>query len=264
MPLADHLWSGFRARTVGWWYGYLGAMLTGSPIVCLNYGYAFATSSGQPVLSAEQEDMRPYLQLYHRVASLAEPQGKDLLEISCGYGGGAAYVQSAFRPRATTGLDASRSAIQRAVRRFRSPELDFLVGQADALGFPSGVFDVVLNIEASHCYPDMRRFLNEVLRVLRPGGQLILADYRPASEIGRLEALLGTADFVLEDSTDITSNVVRSLEETHDQRTEWIAHYGPGWLRPLMGQLAGVRGSIAYRSFVSGRLRYNVFRARRR
>jgi ubiquinone/menaquinone biosynthesis C-methylase UbiE len=261
MTLADHVWGIFRARTVRWWYGYLGQMLAGTPIVCLNYGYALEPNTPSLSLSEDQESMRPYLQLYHRVAQQAKIRGKDLIEISCGYGGGAAYLQATFEPRTTTGLDASSSAIQRASSRFGGRGLAFLVGHADALAVPSQGFDILMSVEASHCYPDMARFLSEAYRVLRPGGSLVLADYRPEPEMARLGAEVLAAGFVLNEWTDITDNVIRSIEENHEQRTAWITRYGPSWLRPVMGQLAGVRGSIIHRSFVSGRMRYSMFRA---
>jgi len=127
------------------------------------------------------------------------------------------------------------------------------------VGLASAAFDAVISIEASHCYPSMPRFLDEVHRLLRPGGQFVLADYRPASTISELERQFPQSGLALVEVADITANVLRSLDETHEQRSQWIASYGPIWLRPFMGQLAGVRGSIAHRGFRSGRLVYQRF-----
>jgi ubiquinone/menaquinone biosynthesis C-methylase UbiE len=44
--------------------------------------------------------------------------------------------------------------------------------------FPDASFDAVINVESSHCYPSMGRFLSEVHRVLRPRGSLLFADLR--------------------------------------------------------------------------------------
>jgi ubiquinone/menaquinone biosynthesis C-methylase UbiE len=54
--------------------------------------------------------------------------------------------------------------------------MDFVHGDAQSLPFADESFDVVINIEASHGYPDFPRFLAEVARVLRPGGRFLYAD----------------------------------------------------------------------------------------
>jgi ubiquinone/menaquinone biosynthesis C-methylase UbiE len=57
--------------------------------------------------------------------------------------------------------------------------LDFVRGDAQNLHFPDQSFDAVINVEASHIYPNLERFLGEVARVLRPGGHFLYADFRP-------------------------------------------------------------------------------------
>ena len=51
-------------------------------------------------------------------------------------------------------------------------------GNAESLPFADESFDAVINVEASHGYPDFPRFLAEVARVLRPGGHFLYADFR--------------------------------------------------------------------------------------
>ncbi len=200
--------------------------------------------------------MRHYLQLYAYVAEALELAGRDCLEISCGYGGGAAFVHSRWHPRLYVGLDLTEIPLRAARRRFSSNGLSFVTGKADCLGFAPESFDNLISIEASHCFPSMPRFFDEVCRVLRPGGKFALADYRPVSAMLSLNQEIEQSGLTLIDSADITANVVQSLDETHEQRSQWITDYGPFWLRPFMGQLAGVRGSIAYRGFRAGRLTY--------
>jgi ubiquinone/menaquinone biosynthesis C-methylase UbiE len=245
-----------RANVLGRWYGYLATLLLTSPIICLNYGYVPAVPMDTPGLSASQEPMRHYLQLYAYVVQALDAEGKDLLEISCGYGGGAAFVNNRRRPRSYIGLDLTEAPLRKARNRFPSANLAFMAGSAESLGLAPQSFDAVISIEASHCYPSMPEFLNEVYRVLRPGGHLVLADYRPVSAMDHLKREIASSGLCLIDERDITSNVLRSLDETHEQRSQWIAHYGPFWLRPIMGQLAGVRGSIVYRGFLTRRLVY--------
>jgi ubiquinone/menaquinone biosynthesis C-methylase UbiE len=242
---------------LGRWYGYLATMLVASPIVCLNYGYVpLRDGELELELQASQEPMRHYLQLYAHVAEALDWAGRDALEISCGYGGGAAFVHGRMRPRSYVAIDLTEAPLRAARQRFGASRLSFLTAKADSLGLASEAFDIVISVEASHCYPNMSRFVAEVTRVLRPGGKLVLADYRPVAVMSELKSALARSGLTLRGMADITANVLQSLDETDEQRRQWIARYGPIWLRPFMGQLAGVKGSIVYRGFHSGRLTY--------
>lgn len=248
---------GVRSTLLGRWYGYLASMLVSSPIVCLNYGYvSLADGDGAPALMESQEPMRHYLQLYAYVAAVLEWTGKNALEVSCGYGGGAAFIQSHMGPQSYVGIDLTEVPLRIARQRFGASRLSFVTARADVLGLASETFDIVISVEASHCFPSMPRFLDEVSRVLRPGGKLVLADYRPVQAMSALRSQINRSGLDLLESSDITANVLQSLNETDGQRRQWISDYGPFWLRPFMGQLAGVRGSIVYRGFHSGRLTY--------
>ena len=59
-------------------------------------------------------------------------------------------------------------------------------GDAQNLPFPDESFDAVINVEASHIYPNFERFLGEVARVLRPGGHFLYADFRNRDGLPRL------------------------------------------------------------------------------
>jgi ubiquinone/menaquinone biosynthesis C-methylase UbiE len=82
------------------------------------------------------------------------------------------------------GIDAAPEMIGYATRKARHlPNCRFEPGTADALAFADGTFDVVVSSLVMHHLPeDLRlRAVQEMLRVLRPGGRLLLADF----QIGR-------------------------------------------------------------------------------
>jgi hypothetical protein len=57
-------------------------------------------------LAASDERNRFGIQLYHRTATQADLSGKQVLEVSCGHGGGAcSYFVRTLRPASYTGLD---------------------------------------------------------------------------------------------------------------------------------------------------------------
>lgn len=55
--------------------------------------------------------------------------------------------------------------------------------------FSENTIDIILNVESSHLYNDINRFLKEVMRVLKPGGYLCWADLRENKKV-RKERLI--------------------------------------------------------------------------
>ncbi|BAJ32807.1 MULTISPECIES: class I SAM-dependent methyltransferase [Kitasatospora] len=99
--------------------------------------------------------------------------GRDVLEVGCGIGGGLDFLSRIVPGARMTGLDLSPVAITRANATLaRGDSLRFVHGDAEELPFEDASVDVLVNIESSHTYPDLGRFLREVERVLRPGGHL--------------------------------------------------------------------------------------------
>ena len=143
----------------------------------LNYAFETAPPLGL-ALSPTDEPNRACIQLYHHVATPVDLRGRKVLEVSCGHGGGASYLARTLQPAHYTALDLNRTGIAFCRKRHPLAELDFLEGDARHLMFADHTFDAVLNVEASHCYPDFPGFLAEVSRVLRPGGHFLYADFR--------------------------------------------------------------------------------------
>jgi ubiquinone/menaquinone biosynthesis C-methylase UbiE len=104
-----------------------------------------------------------------------------VLEISHGRGGGAALLSDCYCPRLMVGVDLSRQQTDYATKRYgRDGEcpIGFSEGDATSLPFGDNHFDVVLNVQASHAYPSYRTFIQEVKRVLKPGGAFLSSDFR--------------------------------------------------------------------------------------
>jgi ubiquinone/menaquinone biosynthesis C-methylase UbiE len=100
----------------------------------------------------------------------------DVLEVSIGTGLNLPYYPEEAR---LTGLDWSPEML--AVARQRADDLgravELKTGDAQALGFPDGTFDTVVCSFSLCAIPDDRRAVGEMVRVLRPGGLLLLADH---------------------------------------------------------------------------------------
>ena len=160
-----------------YFYRYVTRRLGADDVLFLNYGYEEDPPMALP-LAASDEPNRFSIQLYHRTATQVDLNGKRVLEVSCGHGGGASYLMRTLRPASYTGLDLNPAGIDFCRKRHNLPGLDFVHGDAENLPFPDQSFDAVINVEASHLYPRFPRFLAEVARVLRPGGHFLYADVR--------------------------------------------------------------------------------------
>ena len=103
--------------------------------------------------------------------------GTTVLDVGCGIGGSSRILARDYGCE-VTGVTISPSQIKRA-RELTPPGLPvrFLVDDAMALSFPDASFDVVWSVEAGPHMPDKAVFARELMRVLKPGGLLVLADW---------------------------------------------------------------------------------------
>lgn len=240
-----------RRAIFKFWYGRIAAdHRDQDSIVFMNYGFS-PTRAGEELAPAERADQL-CANLYRRVAGAAGSlKGKRVLEVGAGRGGGASLVARALAPAKLVACDYSPSAVALAQRRHAAVRnLEFVEGDAEALPFADASFDAVLNVESSHCYGSIERFVAEVARVLKPGGAFCMCDFRTVADMRALEALLRAQPALeLVEAVDITANVVAALEEDDDRKRLQIAALTGPFLRGLMGEFAGLRGGIVYEGF---------------
>jgi ubiquinone/menaquinone biosynthesis C-methylase UbiE len=114
------------------------------------------------------------------ISLLLPLKNKDVLEIGCGNGVQTLYINSIHNPLKITGIDLSCANINIANSEKDancSENVHFLVDDAQNLKhISSDSVDVLINIESAFHYPDKSAFLKEVHRVLKPGGEFLIAD----------------------------------------------------------------------------------------
>lgn len=141
---------------------------------------------GQSRESYEQQartryELEPFIPIF---AEFARWNDKRVLEI--GVGLGADHQMFAQSGAVLHGLDLTPRAIEHTRRRFQALNLrsDLQVGDAEALPFADGVFDLVYSWGVLHHSPNTRQAINEVFRVLRPGGEARIMIYYKFSLVG--------------------------------------------------------------------------------
>lgn len=116
------------------------------------------------------------LETWHANAlALAQPSPtQDVVEVGCGVGDFA--ISLAPRTRTMTAVDFSREAISQATHKgqVQHSRARFLVGSAEALPLPDQSCDLLYSCECLEHVPNPRLALQEMFRVLRPGGRLVL------------------------------------------------------------------------------------------
>jgi SAM-dependent methyltransferase len=253
-----------RGKRLLWraWYQFLAVRYPNPRWTFMNYGYRApeAVDARPPlVLEIADEDNRSCIQLYDLVARAAPVAGRDLLEVGCGRGGGADYLARKLDPRRVVAVDLSPRAVALCRRRFAHPRLSFQVGDAERLPFANASFDVVLNVESSHCYGHFDAFLSEVRRVLRPDGHFLYADFRPRAELDGWRAELVAAGFTLRAERDLRPGVVAALDADEGEKRDLIAHLIDRPLAGIFGEFAALRGSELNAALRRGDFGYRAF-----
>lgn len=105
------------------------------------------------------------------------PAGTTVLDVGCGIGGSARILARDYG-FAVTGVTISPQQVQRATELTPAGvTAQFQVDDAMNLSFPDASFDVVWSVEAGPHMPDKAIFAKELMRVLKPGGLLVVADW---------------------------------------------------------------------------------------
>ena len=230
----------------------------------MNYGYEPVDPADRPLLAEGDEANRYFIQLYHYLATAVDVTGLDLLEVGSGRGGGAAYIKRYLAPKTLTGVDFSPRASAFCRAQHQVNGLTFITGDAEALPFADQTFDAVINLESSHCYGSMPKFVAQVTRVLRPGGYFLFADFRDHQASTQLASQLTHAGLEVVRMVDITERVLAALDTYNDAKLALIDQQIHWWMRKLFQNFAAVKGSPIYESFRAGQMVYHHYLLRKR
>ena len=100
-------------------------------------------------------------------------KGKKVLDVASGTGYGSQLI--AKYAKEVDGLDYSADAVAYSQKHFPADNLTYAQGDAQAMPYKDGQFDVVVSLETIEHLPHPDKFVNEVKRVMKPGGVFIVS-----------------------------------------------------------------------------------------
>lgn len=129
---------------------------------------------------AQIETMRELLRIgeLDGPEALSDVEKPMILDVGCGIGGATRFLGRRFEKACVTGITLSPVQAQRATEMNIEAGLDDRVVniECDALDmdFPDNTFDVVWSLESAEHIPNKHKLIEECMRVLKPGGTLVM------------------------------------------------------------------------------------------
>ncbi|OKH23541.1 SAM-dependent methyltransferase [Hydrococcus rivularis NIES-593] len=219
------------------------------------------------------------------------PTGTTVLDVGCGIGGSSRILARDYG-FAVTGITISPQQVKRAQELTPADlNVQFAIDDAMALSFPDASFDVVWSIEAGPHMPDKAQFAKELLRVLKPGGILVVADWNQrddrAQPLNWWERLVmrqlldqwshpafasieGFSELLA--ATGLVAGSVTTADWTQETLPSWLDSIWQGVVRPegllkfgLVGLIKSLREVptllLMRLAFGTGLCRFGMFRA---
>jgi 2-polyprenyl-3-methyl-5-hydroxy-6-metoxy-1,4-benzoquinol methylase len=100
-------------------------------------------------------------------------RGKQVCDVACGTGYGAAWLAAEGQATRVDGFDCSAETIAYANQKFGSEQVRFYQGQAESLPVSDQTYQLVTSFETIEHLADPERVIDEFARILQPGGLLI-------------------------------------------------------------------------------------------
>ena len=125
------------------------------------------------------------------LAGLAVAPGTRMLDVACG--AGQLVIPAARAGVRATGVDIASNLVEQARARAAAEGLDarFDEGDAEALPYEDASFDLVTSLFGAMFAPRPELVAAELLRVCRPGGRIVMANWTPEGHVGQMFKVIG-------------------------------------------------------------------------
>jgi SAM-dependent methyltransferase len=266
VAMSAHLADDLLSTTAGGWrsfYNKLSRRLEDVGVAdssfFLNYGYLPVGSNNESAFDIREGTFNVNsVRLVLEVVGPVDLNDRTIVEIGCGRGGNSALVAQKFSGQ-VIGIDMSSEAIAFCARAHAKHAIDFKVGDALNLPLADEVCDAIVNVESSHSYGNLPKFLNEVRRISRPGAWFLHTDFLSPEDWDYVRSRLRALGFVTESDRDITANVLASRDQAS---SNWEQVYGDGNAR--VANFLSLPGSAIYEQLRAGLLEYRILRSQLR
>jgi len=182
-----------------------------------NYGYSIDDTMGQREACDNLVDKL--------LAAMPEKKG-NILDVACGLGATTRRLLKHYSPENVVGINISDWQLEKA--RENAPGCAFFNMDATQLEFADASFDNVICVEAAFHFNTREQFFREALRVLKPGGRLVLSDIlgwqsrenraNLLSGPAAYERLLSSAGF---ESPEVLDATQECLRRCHRRLQRW-------------------------------------------
>ena len=182
---------------------------------------------------------------------------RSVLELASGRGFNVRHLARLYPDVSFSGIDLLDAHVRDARRRSSSlTNVTYAVGDFQDTPFPDGSFDLVFAVESLCHATDIRQLFNEIRRIARPGGTLVVIDEwrgRPESDLSETELLAATAversmavplaltvgdwlqavserGFAHVETRDLTEQITPNLVHLESMAAAYLARPRVGWL----------------------------------
>lgn len=221
----------------------------------MNLGYP---PDGDFKVREEDMDQEYEVCLYNRLTHHTSFEGKKVLEVGSGRGGGCYFLHHYCKAGDVTGIDLSSKNIRLCRKSISYTNIHFRQGDAENIPFEANGFDIVMNLESSHCYPNPEQFVREVKRVLQPGGTFLFGDIRPVKRMLEMEQYFEKHGFSVQAKEDITEKVMESIRANSQFKEEFFKKHTRLPKRIIRNTVV-FEDSAVYRMLKNGEMTYQLF-----
>lgn len=237
----------------------------------------------------EEESFTPLQaqeKLIEKLAKLIEikPQTA-ILDVGCGMGGTSVYLAKNYNVR-ISGITLSTTQLKIArelANKNNVSHINFTIEDAHSLeSFQNNTFDVVWSLESCEQFHDKKLFIQQAYRVLKPGGQLLLATWCSDKEIyenksaKKYKKLCKVFDLPYMPTMNYYKSLLESQGFLLEYVEDWSKHVEKSWSIGLnlmhryhylemlrMSGLRGIRFALQVKrmqeAFETHKVRYGVF-----
>lgn len=215
----------------------------------MNLGYCENSNENLIGKSAFQNSIinRNSISLILKIFYQMNLENLDVLDLGCGRCGAIYTIQRMYKSCRLYGIDICKNGL---LGKITNNELIICDFQND-IPFESDSFNLVYSIEVFHVITYMDKALQNIYRVLKRGGEFIIADAFTSNKCQSILEYAKKVGFTLLRICDITKNVLQSCKAISKNRIEVLGK--------SYREMIGAPGSSFFTQMENGILRYKVF-----